>query len=122
MCKMLGINYDGEFYYIMRKIKDNKGVKGFLVAARKKDSKYFTIGYSLCNRKDPYDKNFGVNLALNRALRPLNRKPLPIPTSIVKDCKNFVCRAEKYFAGSGSKYSMNLLFEEKSYLSKDEAD
>jgi len=92
------INYDGSITYITKRIRNNKGVKGFLVAVKKENENSYNIGFSLCNRVDEFDKDFGLALAINRALRT-DRNPIIVPLSIRKSFHKFSTRAQKYFKG-----------------------
>jgi hypothetical protein len=52
------------------------------------------FGYSLCNKKDTYNKEKGHLIALNRLHNP---KWLDLPYSIDKQYNRFVERSKKYF-------------------------
>jgi hypothetical protein len=56
-------------------------------------------GYSLCNPCDKYNKEFGINIAVNRALADqysLPESPETIRTIVAK-FKNLEARALRYF-------------------------
>jgi len=52
------------------------------------------VGYSLCNKKDAWDKEKGKMIAFRRATGGFNH---PIPDSIYIDYYSMVDRSDRYF-------------------------
>lgn len=79
--------------------RPNGQLLGVLVAIKERGDT--RIGWSKCNAKlDRFDKDFGVYLALKRALvKTADKDTAPIPGVIVKRLEVFAQRAAKYFAG-----------------------
>jgi len=54
------------------------------------------VGWSLACKKDRFNKELGLKIAVNRALTD---KPGRVPNSIVRNVESMVTRAERYFKG-----------------------
>lgn len=78
---------------------NNNNPRGVAVAVRDNDQVFY--GYSLCNKKDRYDKTRGMNIAVNRALA-VNGYNLPLIAetrkTILERFASLEKRALKYFA------------------------
>lgn len=82
------------------KLRYTKGnIKGVVVAIGPN-----IIGWSLCDKKDKFDIEFGINLALKRAkiaetlsFRNRGRFYSTIPTTMLEEFKRMDDRSEKYF-------------------------
>lgn len=86
-------NFNYIFEYLYRK---NERV-GVILALKDAKTNTVTIGWSLCKRKlDKFNRDFGIRLALNRALKSVDRN-IVIPHSIKKKLDRFSLRAQKYF-------------------------
>lgn len=76
----------------------NNNPCGVVVAVKDDDQVFY--GYSLCNPSDKYDKRFGMNIAINRALSKdgysLPHSPQTIKTILGK-IRNLESRALLYF-------------------------
>jgi len=80
--------------FIRRYIRNRNGnPRGVLLAVKREDGSV-GFGWSLCNRKDSYNKDFGLNIALGRAVEGSNVTP---PRPVVKLREDFLNRAAKYF-------------------------
>jgi hypothetical protein len=51
-------------------------------------SRAYRVGWSLCRKDEPFSGNFGINVALNRALKDTN--VTPVPHSIKRDYHLFL--------------------------------
>lgn len=78
--------------------KGNHKKIGVLIAYKKNNKVY--IGYSLCNNKDTWDKDFAKELAIRRAGSWGEKKlpkSFPVPASIKNDFNDFISRCNKYY-------------------------
>lgn len=83
--------------YIHQYTRDRRGNLNGVVLATKDISGKVAFGWALCCKKDKFDKQMGLNIALNRALV---RSAVPIPNSIRKDVNNMFSRAARYYKDS----------------------
>ena len=81
-----------EMIKYIRKSKTNRNKKGVLIAFLYMDE--MRIGWSLCNKRDKFNKELGLHIARNRAKRTVH---INIPPSIKKEMNLFVKRATSYF-------------------------
>lgn len=90
--------------YIFRYVKDKHGQRRGIVVAVDKDK----IGWSLCHTQyvefdyveklDTFDKNFGLNIALARAVSPKRENvESSVPNSIRPIYEDMKERAKRYF-------------------------
>lgn len=80
---------------IIQYIRNNKGKPlGILVAT--KDDKGFSIGYSLCNKRDRFDKERGLDIAFGRA-DTWTLIPHDMPRVISENVPGFLERCKKYY-------------------------
>jgi len=72
---------------------------GVLVSFQHEDQIY--IGFSKCNRKDEFDKDIALDIAIGRAMCIVNKKgdmqPYSIPFSLATHFVEFVDRSKRYF-------------------------
>ena len=83
---------------IIQYIRDNKRNKiGVMVAFRHDKEVY--IGWSLCSKQDVFDREFGIGLAKNRAVKLFDYEYINdrLPYSILGDIEMFIDRCAKYF-------------------------
>lgn len=57
-------------------------------------NKEIVVGWSLCSKRDKFNKQLGLTIAKNRIVC---YREMRIPDSILGPLKSFVKRAEKYF-------------------------
>jgi hypothetical protein len=79
---------------IRQYIRNSKGNPRGVILAIKRPDGTVGFGWSLCNRKDSYNKDFGYGIALRRATEGSNAA-LPRPVEKLK--ADFFDRAGKYF-------------------------
>jgi hypothetical protein len=77
--------------YITRTVDGSPRRVGLIVA--REDYGVIQIGYSLCNKKDVFDKNKAWEIAKTRLILP----SVHIPKSIMEDIKAMERRASRYF-------------------------
>ena len=78
---------------LIRYIRRGKNRKKGVLVAVPIDNKV-KFGWSLCHRRDKFDKNLGKKIAIDRAL--CDRK-IKMPQSIRNDMNMFVIRATRYY-------------------------
>ena len=83
-------------------IRNSRGEKrGVVVAIGKNDSSgraYVRIGWSLCNKKDIFDKERGMSIACGRAIKSkTNEFCIGIPHTAINPIGKMVERAIRYF-------------------------
>lgn len=79
--------------YITRGKKNNK--QGLLVAYSVADDVH--IGYSLCSKKDEFDKAFAHIISIDRAIVWNKKVEITIPHSIRKEFYKFIGKCSRYF-------------------------
>jgi len=83
---------------VIQYIRDNKRNKiGVMAAFRHNEEVY--IGWSLCSKQDVFYREFGIELAMNRAVKLFDYEYIgdKIPYSIFGDLEIFLDRCAKYF-------------------------
>ena len=83
---------------IIQYIRDNKRNKiGVMAAFRHNEEVY--IGWSLCSKQDVFDREFGIELAKNRAVKLFDYEYISdkFPYSILGDLEMFIDRCVRYF-------------------------
>jgi len=78
---------------LIKYIRKGKKKKGVVVAVPVNEDKV-KFGWSMCHRRDKFDKDFGKKIAIERAL--CNRS-ITAPKSIKKDLEGFIARATRYY-------------------------
>jgi hypothetical protein len=86
--------------YVYVKEKGKRKKKGVLFGDRLDDGT-LCIGFSSCSPRDEFDREFGVEVAVERAYRYCFRKPKKIPITIQNNLLKFVCRCQRYFKPEG---------------------
>lgn len=86
---------------IVKKIKKGNHAIGYLVAVNTKHLKKYhllkySIGWSLCQKNDSFNRKFGQGIALARALKS-NYFHFELPKSIQENYLDFEIRCKKYF-------------------------
>ena len=86
---------------VIQYVRNKKRIPyGVLVAI--KDDNGYRVGYSLCNKKDRFNKAMALKIAIGRAYRG-HEIPTPIPHDVPKTFKhnrmlsNFNARCKKYY-------------------------
>lgn len=75
--------------------KDNTP-QGVIVALKKGNG--FNIGYSLCNKKDKFDKSLALKIAIGRAQSDFeSEKVRMVPQKIKNIVPSFLARCRKYY-------------------------
>lgn len=78
---------------IVKYIRKNKTPIGVMVAIKTIDG--FRFGYSLCNRKDKFNKEMALKIAFGRAESHENYES--IPHIIAKNYDEFIDRCNRYY-------------------------
>ena len=91
---------------ILQYVRNRHNQKCGVVVAYKKQEKVM-IGYSLCNKKDRYDKLIGLNKAINRAQsidsfqiygnEIYDKDGLKIPFSVMNTVLKVIDRGRRYY-------------------------
>jgi hypothetical protein len=85
---------------VIQYIRNKKGKPlGILVAT--KDDNGFSIGYSLCNNKDRFEKETGLKIAFGRA-DTWTLIPYDMPRAISRSLPDFIKRCKRYYRTSRS--------------------
>ena len=80
---------------IYKYLKGKHGQRiGVLLGCIKNDEQAFNIGWSLCHKKDRFDKEKAVKVAF---LRSVNGSAAPLPRAISTEYQQFVDRCFRYF-------------------------
>lgn len=80
-------------YTVIQYIRDkNNNPRGVLVAVKHENG--FRIGYSLCNKKDRFNKNMALKIALGRA-NAMSDGPIPHPVD--RMLEEFTNRCKRYY-------------------------
>jgi len=87
----------------VRKSKCNREKKGVLIAYLTQNKMNVAVGFSLCHKKDVWDrvqgkyfKNFGLGIAIARAQKSLsNNEIIAIPKSLITPLKQFYIDIKK---------------------------
>ena len=75
---------------LIKYVRDkNRNPRGVIVAVGRG-----MVGFSLTNKKDRFNKNLGISIAINRAYQGFN---VDIPKSIFEDFHNMIDRSQRYF-------------------------
>jgi len=75
---------------LVKYIKNRKNQKIGVLVAKEKDK----VGWSLCHKKDIFDKEKALRIAIGRADVGSNKE---IPNSVFIDYNEFVDRAKRYY-------------------------
>jgi hypothetical protein len=78
---------------IVKYIRKNKTPIGVMVAIKTADG--FRFGYSLCNRKDKFNKEMALKIAFGRAESHENYEV--VPHVIAKNHDEFIDRCNRYY-------------------------
>ena len=81
-------------YIIKQYVHKSKKKVGMFVAFRDPDDNIVKAGYSLCNKKDQFDKAFAEDVAFNRASLERN---FSMPRSLSSKAIEFNDRCKRYF-------------------------
>ena len=103
-------------YLIWQYIRDSKGrSRGLLVAGRDMMSGLVSIGWSMCNKKDVFDKSVAWMLATSRLVYNRFEEDTVskggIPHSIEPELFFFYDRAERYFCKETKNILSNMMDE-----------
>lgn len=78
-------------------IRDKNGNKRGLVVALKRDDGHIGIGWSLCNKKDEFDRDRAWFIAVGRANKGSERENGYLPAGSANAVQDMVTRAFMYF-------------------------
>jgi hypothetical protein len=81
---------------IIQYIRNQDGRKIGALVATSEDGKTIKIGWSLCNDKDTFNKEFAKKIAFGRAEKSFEREYI-VPTKIIQNVLKFEERVCKYF-------------------------
>jgi len=84
---------------VIQYVRNRKNIPHGVLVAIKTDEG-FSIGYSLCNKKDRFNKRMALKIALGRAEwsgDPEERVPDPLPHPVRKIIPLFWERCKKYY-------------------------
>jgi hypothetical protein len=79
---------------IIQYVRNKKGQRIGAIVATKSESG-FNVGYSLCNKKDRFNKEMGLRIAFGRA--EFEQISPEIPREIAKMLPEFIERCKKYY-------------------------
>ena len=63
----------------------------------RKESSEYSIGWSLCNKKDKFDKEVALDMAWNRAWKRSSLDQRALPEKVNDQIQPFIKRCRKYF-------------------------
>lgn len=82
---------------IIKYVRDRKGKpRGVIVATKVEETRY-SIGWSLCNPADSFNKRMGLQIAIGRATALADL--MEMPPSLHSHLGDMVKRANRYFKG-----------------------
>ena len=79
---------------LIQKLYNRKQQRTGTLVAHKFNDEHFSIGYSLCNPNDRFDRYRSLQIAFDRALKDVQYN---YPHSIKNDVEKFIDRAERYY-------------------------
>lgn len=80
---------------VIQYVRNKKGIPLGIIVAVKTDEG-FSVGYSLCSRKDRFKKETGLKIAFGRA-ESWTFMPDETPKDILKAMPSFIERCKKYY-------------------------
>lgn len=84
-------------YTVIQYIRNKKRIPIGVITAVKSECEYgFNMGYSLCNKKDRFNKKMALKIALGRA-NVVNDVQEVFPHEVRKMISSFVDRCKKYY-------------------------
>lgn len=92
----------GKRKMIVKHVRKNNGTPVATLVAEKTNSNEIAIGWSLCNKKDNFNKHVGINVAIDR-LKLTDTDNSSIPHVIKKNVGTFAGRAMRYFRSNSIK-------------------
>lgn len=83
-------------YTVIQYVRSRKNIPhGVLVAVKCEDG--FRLGYSLCNRKDRFNKRMALKIAIGRAEIGAGYASADLPHPVAKMIPDFTSRCKKYY-------------------------
>ena len=83
-------------YTVIQYVRNKKRVpRGVLVAVKHEDG--FICGYSLCNKKDRFNKKMALNIAIGRANMSDAESGAEAPHEVRKMLPSFFDRCKRYY-------------------------
>jgi hypothetical protein len=80
---------------VIQYVRNKKGRPTGVIVAIKSDQG-FNVGYSLCNKKDRFDREMALKIAFGRA-ELHNQIPAEVPREICRIIPDFIARCKKYY-------------------------
>jgi len=103
--------------YVWERKNGRRQKKGVLIGGKLENEDLICVGFSSCSPRDQFDRDFGNEVAIERALRFCERTPKKIPFSIQDKLPKFIHRCKRYFKSNNfpswvKKYDLEAILEE----------
>jgi hypothetical protein len=88
---------------LIKYVRDKSRKPIGMVVAVKQEKEPFTLGWSLCNKKDKWNRDIAKKIAIGRAYNISHRDEVftyyDVPESLHDEVHNMNVRANRYFKG-----------------------